>query len=573
VEASREGLEARTSTRALRATLAHGRTGAERLPVAGAVALVGFLALVPVGYLAWETFQGAEGLGLQNFRAAYRATGLAAMAADSLVFAAGSTALAVVSGTALAFLVVRTDLPLRRLVFLGALVPFIVPGILYTIAWILIASPRIGLLSDVLPFGFDVFGFEGMIVVEGLHLSPLVFLLVAAALRAYDPVFEDAARMSGARPVTVVRRVTLPLIRPALYASVLIMAIRALESFETPVLLGIPARIRVFTSAIWRELDQFPADFGVAGAYALPLLLVTAVGVFFYSRLAERGSRYETITSRGYRSQPIALGRWRYGAALVVWAYLLVAAVLPLAVLVYASTRTTYLRPSLDRLSEWSFASYRFVLSDDATFRAAGNSLFLAVTAATSIMVVMAAVAWFLVRGRGRARWLVDAVASLPLVLPGLVLGVALMVFYLRVPVPVYGTIWILLLAYVTRFMPYGLRYATAATHQVSGELEEAARTSGARWGQTFRRVTLPLLLPGLAAGWIYVAVISIRELSSSILLYSPGSEVLSVRMFVLYESGQFPELAALGVLTTLLVSVLVALAFRLGGRVAVWRE
>ncbi len=476
------------------------------------------------------------------------------------------------SGTGLAYLVARTDLPFRRLVFVGALVPFIIPGILYTIAWVLLASPRIGVFR-VFPVDIDVFGLGGMIVVEGLHLSPLVFLLVAAALRSTDPALEEAALTSGAKPATVFRRVTLPLIRPALYAALLVMVVRALESFETPVLLGLPGGVQVFTSGIWQALDRFPADVGEAGAYAVPLLFVTAAGVFLYARLARRGARYETITGRGHRAARIELGRWRWPAAALAGAYLLVAAVLPLFILVYASTRGSYAPPSLDRLAEGSLDRYGALLRDDATLRAVGNSLLLATAAATAVMVVMAAVAWFLVRGRGRGRWLVDGLASLPLVLPGIVLGLALSILFLRVPLPIYGTLWILLLAYFTRFMPYGLRYAVSAMHQVGNELEESARASGARWGQVFRRITLPLLAPGLAAGWIYVAVVSVRELASSILLFSPESEVLAVRIFVLYEGGQFSELAALGVTATVLVTLLVALAYRLGARVAVWSE
>jgi iron(III) transport system permease protein len=543
------------------------------MPLLAAVSLVCALALLPVGYLVWNTFDDAGGIGLGNFRDAYGGDGLGSLAGNSLWFAAGASAVALVSGTGLAFLVVRTDLPFRRVLFVGALVPFIIPGILYTIAWVLLASPRIGLLRGALPDEADVFSLGGMILVEGFHLSPLVFLLVAAALRSTDPALEEAAVASGARPGTVLRRVTLPLVRPALYGALLVMVVRALESFETPVLLGLPAGIRVFTSGIWRALDRFPADVGEAGALAVPLLLITGVGVFLYGRIARSGARYETITGRGYRAARIELGRWRWPFAAAAGTYLAVAAGLPLFILVYASTQRSYAPPSLERIADGTLDRYGTLLRDEATLRAVANSLLLAAGAATAVMLVMAAIAWFLVRGRGPGRWLVDVLASLPLVIPGIVLGAALSVVFLRVPLPIYGTLWILLLAYFTRFMPYGLRYAASAMHQVGGELEESARTSGARWGQAFRRITLPLLLPGLAAGWIYVAVVSVRELSSSILLYSPGSEVLAVRIFVLYEGGQFSELAALGVLATVLVTVLVALAYRLGARVAVWSE
>jgi iron(III) transport system permease protein len=184
-------------------------------------------------------------------------------------------------------------------------------------------------------------------------------------------------------------------------------------------------------------------------------------------------------------------------------------------------------------------------------------------------MLVMAVVAWLVVRSTIPGRWAFDALVSLPLAVPGIVLGVALLIVYVRLPVPIYGTIWILFLAYFTRFMPYGLRYAAAAVHQVGAELEEAARMSGARWGQALRRITLPLLVPGLVAGWLYVAIVSLRELSSSILLYSPGTDVLAVRIFQLYEAGSFGELAALGVVMVLVLGVLAGAAYRVGARLA----
>jgi iron(III) transport system permease protein len=556
-----------------------GRAGWRRLarvdaaPLAAVVALVAYLTLVPLGYLLWETFGGDRGFTLENFGDAYSTVGLGSMARDSLLFAVGSGLIALVTGTALAFLVVRTDIPFRRVVFVGSLVPLIVPGILYTISWILLASPRIGVFSDFVPVGLDVFSMPGMVVVEGLHLSPLVFLLMAAAFRSMDPALEESALMSGAPLHRVVRRVTLPLARPALYASLLIMIVRGLESFEVPALLGIPAGIWVFTSRIWRSLDQFPADLGEAGAYSLSLLLVASVGVFLYSRLARRGLPYQTITGRGHRARRIELGRWRLGATALAGVYLLVASVMPLLILLYASTQRFYSVPSLDALSEMTLDTYGSVMGQEAALRAFGNSLLLAVATATAVMLVMAIASWIVVRSRLPGRWLVDNLASLPLAIPGLVLGVALLFVYLRLPVPVYGTLWILLLAYFTRFMPYGMRYAASAMHQIGSELEESARTSGATFSQAFRRVTLPLLLPGLLAGWIYVVIVAMRELSSSILLYTPETEVLAVRIFVLYEGGQFTDLAALGIVMVLLLACLAGVAYRLGARVGVWSE
>ncbi len=537
--------------------------------------VVGYLAIVPLGYLLWGTFFDAGGPTLRHFREAYASQGLGAMAANSLLFAAGSTVVAVGIGTVLAYLIARTDVPLKGLMFVAALVPLVIPGILHTIAWIFLASPRVGLINRALepllgPGAFDVFSMGGMIVVEGLHLSPLVFLLLYAAFRSMDPALEESGLLGGARLRTVVRRVTLPLAAPALAAAVLVAVVRGLEAFEVPALLGIPGGVWVFTSRIWRALATYPRRFGEAGAYAFSLLVLTAAGVLLYARLASRARRFQTITGRGFRPRPMPLGRWRGPATAVLLAYVVVAVVLPLGVLLYASTQRFYTVPSFSAIAAGTLDNYRTLLGSGEVLRAFRNSVALGIGSATVVTLLLAIVAWVVVRSRARARWALDAVAFLPLAVPGLVLGVGLLFVYLRAPVPVYGTLWILFIAYVTRYMPYGMRYASAAMHQVGAELEEAAVVAGARWWATFRRVVLPLLAPGLVAGWIYVLLVSFRELSGSILLYSPGNEVLSVVMWEQWQNVQATQLAALGVLMVAALALLAAAARRLGARIGI---
>jgi iron(III) transport system permease protein len=406
--------------------------------------------------------------------------------------------------------------------------------------------------------------------VEGLHLSPLVFLLMFAAFRSMDPSLEESALMSGARLPTVLRRVTLPLAKPALYASVLIMAVRALESFEVPALLGIPNGIWVFTSRIWRVLNQYPPGYGQAGAYALSLLALTTLGVFWQSRLSKRGKSFQTVTGKGFRPHPMDLGRWRWPATALVLTYFFVAVVMPVLILLYASFQPFYSVPSMESLSQLTLQNYERILTTESALRAARNSFTLGIGSATAVMFVMAIASWLVVRTRIPGRWMVDNLSFLPLTIPGLVMGVALLFVYLRFPIGIYGTLWILFIAYFTRYMPYGMRYASTSTYQISGELEESAQTSGATWWQTFRRVNLPLLMPGLLAGWIYIVMVSVRELSSSILLYSPGNEVLSILIWEMWENGQFTELAALGVLMVTALVILVVVAQKLGASVGI---
>ncbi|HVR78394.1 MAG TPA: iron ABC transporter permease [Acidimicrobiia bacterium] len=541
------------------------------------ILLVGYLALVPLGYLLWGTFLGADGLTLEHFRRAYgeETYGLGRMAGNSFRFALGSTLIALPLGTGLAYLNVRTDVPFRSLVFAASLVPLIIPGILHTIAWILLGSPRIGLINQALrpvvggPV-FDIFSMEGMVLVEGLHSSPLVFLLMVAAFKSMDPALEESALLSGANRVTVFRRITLPMVKPALTAAILIMIVNGLSSFEVPALLGIPAGIWVFTSRIWRVLATYPVQYGQAGAYSISLLLITSVGIYFQSRLSRKGRRFQTVTGKGFRPHAIELGRWRWPAAGVVGIYFLIAVVLPVSVLLYTSTQPFYSVPSWEALGNMTLDNYRFVFEYPQATRAFRNSLVLGVGSATTVMFVMAIASWIVVRTQVSGRWMVDNLSFVPLVIPGLVMGVALLFVYLRFPIPVYGTIWILFIAYVTRYMPYGMRYASTSMYQISRELEECAQTSGATWWKQFRKVTLPLLMPGLVAGWIYIIMVSVRELSSSILLYSPGSEVLSIVIWEQWQNGQFTELTALGVLMILLLVVLVTIAAKLGAKVGV---
>jgi iron(III) transport system permease protein len=543
--------------------------------LAAAILVIAYLALVPLVYLLWRTFIKDGQPTLAFFRDAYSTYGLGEMLQNSLWFAFGSTVVAVSLGTVLAYLVVRTDLPAKPLFFAAALVPLVIPGVLYSIAWIWLASPRSGALNSALepifgPAALDIFSLGGMIAVEGLHLAPLVFLLMAAAFRSLDPALEESARMSGAGIVSTFLRVTLPLVWPALSASILIISVRAIEAFEVPALIGLPGGTWVFTSRIWRSLSAYPPDFGQAGAYSLTLLALTGGGVLLHLRFSRRARSYQTVTGKGFRPSPVPLGRWRWAVASASAAYLAIAALLPMLILMYVSLQPFYSSPSLDGLRSMTFDQYASTLQNEQTVRAFENSLLLGVGSATAVMLCMAVAAWVVVRTEMRGRWLIDALAFLPIAIPGLVLGVALLFVYLRIPIPVYGTLWILFIAYFTRFMPYGMRTASISMVQIARELEESAHASGASWWQTFRRIIVPLLVPGLVAGWIYILIVSLRELSSSILLYSPGGEVLAIAIFEQYENGRFPEVAALGVLMVLVISALTALAYRLGARVGV---
>src|SRR5687768_882848 len=542
------------------------------------VALSVYLGIVPLGFLLWQSFftpqsaAKAAQFTLGNYRQAYGSAETWVLFWNSLQFATGTAILAFLLGTLLAWMNERTNTPFKALFFALSLIPLVIPGILFTVSWILLGSPKIGLINLALQkvLGTDavfinVYSLWGMIWVDALHYSPMAFLLMTAAFRAMDPALEESAVMSGASVLQVVRKVTLPLVWPAIFATLLILFVRAIESFEVPALLGLPVGIQVFTSAIYQAVHRYPSQVGLASAYAVTLLLLTTVGVYFQSVLSSRGNKYATMTGKGFRPRQIDLGPWRYVAVALFLVYFLFIVVLPFAVLLWSSFQKFYSVPSMEAIQRMSLDPYRTILSYPSLWRSVWNSFLLAIGCATLIMLITSVICWIVVKTKLPGRWLLDNIASLPMVFPGIVLGLAVMILYLYIPIGVYGTIWILLIAYVTRFLPYGLRYNTTSMLQIHRELEESAAMSGASWLTAFRRIVLPLLKPGLVAGWIYIVIVSIRELSSSILLYSPGTEVMSILIWELWENGQYVELSALGVMFILALFVLVLVAQLVG--------
>ncbi|GAA1881526.1 ABC transporter permease [Asanoa iriomotensis] len=539
------------------------------------VLLVAYFVLVPLLYLLYGTFYDGRTITFRFFEEAYSAVGLTEMWRNTLMYAIGSTVLSVTIGTTLAYLTVRTDIPFKGLIFATALIPLVVPGILNTIAWIFLLSPRIGIINSWLEpiFGagaINIYSIGGMIFVEGLGSTPLVFLLMYAAFRSMDPALEESALMSGASLWRTVRTVTLPLVRPALYTCALIMLVSGLESFEVPALLGIPVNEWVLTSRIWEALGHFPPRTGEAGAIATTLLVIAAAGVLWQSRLQRKSRAFQTVSGKGFRPRPMELGKAKPFVLTGLLLYFAIAVVLPLLTLIYASLQPYYQVPSRASLSALTLDNYRDLVSDGPSVNAIVNSFSLSLTAATCVMFLVAVVAWVVIRTNLFGRNILDSLTFLPLMIPGLVLGVSLLYVYLRFPLPIYATWWILLIAYFTKSIPIGMRYASASMYQIGGELEESANTSGATWWQTFRWVTLPLLFPGLLGGWIYLVVGLIRELSASLLLYSPGNEVISVRIWEMWSDGSFTEIAAFGMVMVGVLMVLVLIARKLGANIGV---
>lgn len=547
------------------------------LVIALAVGIIGYLVLTPFLYLVLGTFFQDGRFSLAAFERAYGTSGLWPMVLNSVVFTVGATGLALVLGTLLAYVTVRTNVPLKSLVVASSVVPIIIPGLLYTIAWVMLGSPNIGSINQLsnavlgIPV-VNVFSMPGMIWVEGTHSAPLVYLFMYVAFRAMDPSLEESALTSGASRVRMFFTVTLPLVRPAIAGAALLVGVKILGSFEVPMLLGVPEGIFVFVSRIYFVMQDFPYDTPAAGALSVGLIVLAFVGIWAMSRARGSGKEHATVTGKGFRPNEINLGRLRWVVSALVLLFFLITLVAPLAVMLWNSLMPYYQAFSVSALANLTLDNYRRLFASDIFTTSVVNSLLLAAASATVVMILTAIASWVVIRSKSRARQLVDHLTFSPMVLPGLVIGVAVSFVYLRnpLPFPVYGTLVILLIAYITNFLPYGMRYAVSSLEQISIELEESAQVSGATWWRTIRKVVLPLVFPGLMAGWIYLLVVIVRELGSSILLYSPGNEVIAVLIFRFYEEGELVTISALGVVLVTALTLIVGVVYRYGSRVGI---
>ena len=559
------------------------RFNSQTLILIGAIAFVLYLAGVPLVMLLYGSVRSAP-IGepgatytIQNYVKAYFDKEFYFLLLNSIYYGLGTCTLTFLIGTFLAWVSERTNTPLKKLFVVMSLIPFIIPGILSTISWILLLSPKIGLINlvvkDLLGLEsapFNIYTMWGMIWAESIHLYPLVFLLMSAAFRNMDTSLEEAALTAGSSTFSTFCRVTLPLMRPAMFSVLLINFIRGIEAFEVPALIGVPAKISVFTTKIFLAIHQFPSDFGLAGAYAVTLLVISTTGVLIYGRITRREERYATVTGKGYRPRVIDLGVWKYLTLGVSFLIFFLAVILPVFVLLWSSFIPYYGVPSRELMEKMTWANYQYILNYPLALTAFKNSFYLSVGSATLVMLLTSLIAWITVKTKLPGRALLDNMTFIPIAMPGIVLGVSLIWVYLTLPIPIYGTIWVLLLAYITKFMPYGIRAASASMIQINKELEEASLTAGGTWFQTFRKVILPLLMPGFTAGWIYISIIALRELSTSILLYSYNSTVLSIMAFDLWEGGQYTYVCALGVLMVLLLVTMAFVARKLGARVGI---
>jgi len=475
---------------------------------------------------------------------------------NSLIFSLGSAAVALSYGTALAWLAERSDAPFRNLAYVSAYVSFAIPGIIKVVGWIMLLGPKAGMLNalGVALTGqafFNIFSLGGMVLVESFLWIPIVFLLMSTPFRAMDPSLEEAATTAGSSSWQVFRRVTFPLAVPSVLAVLILTIIRSLEAFEIPALIGIPAGVEVLTTKIYLQIKGgLIPKYGEASAYSIILIMLVAVGLIPYYRIASKTYKFTTISGKNFRPHRIALGKWRWlGGGLMLVLPLL--QFLPIVAIAWSSFLPFAQVPSRKALELLTFNNYIAAFNDSSVIRSVTNSLTVSISSATAAVAITFFAAWLIVRASIKARWILDQMAMLPLVFPGIVMGIAILKMYLLLPVPVYGTIWILVLAFIARYLPYGIRFSHSALLSLHKELEEGAMASGASWFQMVRHVVVPLIMPALLAGWIYIFLITFKELSIALLLYSPGSQVVAVTIWELWENGHVGELAAFSLIIT----------------------
>ena len=531
-------------------------------------ALVVYLVLTPLGMLIWNSLKttppGLPGeLTFANFTKAYSDPTLYPLLVNSLLFATGSTLFAFVLAFMMAWLVERTNAPLRDLAYVIAIVATIIPGMIASIAWIMLLHPRIGLINLALinTFGLseaplDIHSMYGMIFVAGLRHVPVMFLLLAGALRSMDPSLEESSATCGSGNPSTMLRITFPLMLPASAAAMIYSFINSVEAFEIPALLGMPVKIYVFATKIYLAMHQSPPDYGVSAALGTTVLAISAVGTLFYLRILRKSERYVTVTGKGYRPRPIDLGKWKYLGTAFLFGFLFLDVILPMLALIWASLLPFYQVPSLKAFQIISLSSYFSAWQYPGVLNAVKNSLLLAVVGGCLTMLLAAVISWIVVRSRVPGRRLLDFLAFAPLATPSIVLGMALVFLYLSLPVPIYGTLWILLIAFVTKYMPWATRNTNAALLQIHRELEEASEVSGASWLQTFRRVLAPLLVPAFISGFLYIFSHIIRDVSLAILLYSPKSNLFAIVIWELWQAGTIAQVGAISVILVVLLGI-----------------
>ena len=529
-----------------------------------------FLLLASVHEFEIDGSYGA--LTLDNFRAIAESGRLSTLVLNSAIYSTGAALLALVVGAAQAWLAERTDAPWRSWLWLSAIVSLGVPYVLYIGGWLLFlgkSGPVNAVLKPLLDTAgppVNIYSIPGMIFVEAMIWSPLAFLMLTSVFRNSDASFEEAAVMSGAGTLTTLRRVTLGMAGPALLAFAMIVFIRASESFEVPALVGIPGSARVLTSTIFQSLHlDMPPNVGEAAAFGVILLVIMTILLRLYDRMVRNAHRYRTVTGKGFRPRVVALGALRPVAGLLIVVIPIVVIAIPLSNILWAAVLPYYEPFNLAAFSKLTTANFSKVINSPSFHETILNTLLLGAATATVVSVLSGVAGWCVAR-RLPGGWLIDALAATPLVFPAIVLSLAFLEIFVHSGA-LYGSLTSLAIVSSVAFLPYGLRYGQLGVMQIHPELEEAAALSGARGFVIFWRIIVPLIAPALVSCWLFVFLLAVRAMALVLLLVGPDSHVVAVSLFELWQNGAIGEVAALGCIWTLIMTIFSLLFFLVARR------
>ena len=493
---------------------------------------------------------------------------------NTLCYAGAALILSFILTVIFAWVIERTNIPLRPYLLMGILAPMAFPGVVEVMAWMLLANPSNGLYNLFLrkTFGIsghgplNIYSMAGMILVTGLRLVPSMYLMMSGTFSRLDPALEEASEISGVLPRRTFWHISMPLLRPSLLAAVVYYFVLCIEIFEIPGLLGMPRGIFVFSTALYSAVHTAAGlpDYGLASIYGVVGFVAGTVLIYLYARVIRRRDQFTVVTGKGYRPRLIRLGRWRYLISAGILTYIGFALVIPILTLLYASLLPYYRPPSVEALAHLSLINYLNLLKAPTIMESAINTVIIAAITPTAVVALALIVAWRAVRFTSWTNSIPDRLSFIVLGTPSVVVGLALIFLYLSVPIPIYGTIWIIIVAFVTRFMSYSTRLMGAAFLQIHRELEEASFISGVAWWKTMRHVVLPLVWPSALRCWLWVCVHSVREVTLALMLVGVDNSTVSVRLWMMVASSKGDTSFACA-LAVLIVAVLSLMTFFIG--------
>ena len=510
-------------------------------------------------------------LSIGNFLTVASNPNVASALGNSLIACGGGTIVAVVIGLSFAWVVVRTNTPWKGLIASAGMLPLFVPPLVAGVAWSILGSPKTGLLNLIaakagIPFHIDLYTMPGMIFVFGIYYAPYVYMFTAAALKNMDPSLEEAAEISGASATRTMATVTFPLILPAIVSGMLLSFVVMLGIYGVPAVLGTPANLSLLTTYIFTLTAWSPPLYNTAAAVAVILMIVTGIMVWMQQKVLS-GRSYTTVAGKAFRPRPLNLGPWRFLTLAMAIVYLVVVVVLPtIALFIAAFRRFLFIRdiPSLFDAKQYGWQHFIKMFDNPLTVTSMVNSMKVGVITAVFGGVLAFAIGYTITRSKAPGRRTIDIITTIPVAIPGLVIGVAYLWAWIGLPFGIYGTLWILALAFVARFMPDTVKALSTSLMQIHRDLEEAAWICGRGTLGTIASIVLPLARPGVVAAMTLLFILAIRELGSSLFLYSSGTMVMAVQLLGYYEGGNIGITAAFSLVQMLLLGVLITITNRL---------